>query len=281
MTKLSDIEPKEKPNVIDLLVLAGVDVSDWANCNTYPSRNPKYCYEWAFVEPKKVVVLNLWHHYMEEKDGGIIMRNLNLREDAKKISEPSRAHRAQIFDEAIQTALKDKLPIRVIVQVGKPPGTNDTVVKRALDPVQWSITAYEWKTGKCILTRGAHEITNSKAGEENAIDDLGDAPDGNEFPDRAKIVTRVIKRDNKVRQYVLRRAKGKCEYCDVRGFPTVNGGFYIETHHIIALGNSGRDTVDNVIALCPQHHRQAHYGKDAESLESEFAKILAKLNRKT
>jgi 5-methylcytosine-specific restriction protein A len=55
----------------------------------------------------------------------------------------------------------------------------------------------------------------------------------------------------------------------------------LEAHHIIALCDSGRDTVDNVIALCPQHHRQAHYGKDAESLESEFIKILEKLNSKS
>jgi 5-methylcytosine-specific restriction protein A len=123
MSILSDIEPKDKPNVIELVKSAGVDVSDWANCNTYASRNPKYCYEWAFVEPNKVVVLNLWHHYMEEKTGGVIMRNINMREDAENIDEPSRAHRARMFDDAIQTALKDKLEVRVIVQIGKPPGT--------------------------------------------------------------------------------------------------------------------------------------------------------------
>jgi 5-methylcytosine-specific restriction protein A len=91
----------------------------------------------------------------------------------------------------------------------------------------------------------------------------------------------VIKRDNHVRAYALKHAKGKCGYCNDQGFLMENGGFYLEAHHIIALCDSGRDTVDKVIALCPQHHRQAHYGKDAESLESEFIKILKKLNRKT
>jgi hypothetical protein len=28
--------------------------------------NPKYCYDWSFVELGKVVVLNLWHHSMKE-----------------------------------------------------------------------------------------------------------------------------------------------------------------------------------------------------------------------
>ncbi len=274
------MEPKDKPNVIELVKSAGVDVSDWANCNTYASRNPKYCYEWAFVEPNKVVVLNLWHHCMEEKIGGVIMRNINMREDAENIDEPSRAHRARMFDDAIKTALKDKLQVRVIVQVGKPPGTNDTVAKRSLDPVAWTITNYNWKTGQCSLTRGVREINRSRIEQENALNDLVDVPEGNNFPDRAKVVGQIIKRDNKVRAYVLKRAKGKCEYCSVEGFVTANGRFYVETHHIIALCDSGHDTVDNVIALCPQHHRQAHYGKDAESLEVQFVARLKDLNRR-
>lgn len=280
MSTLSEIEPKDKPNLIDLVKAAGVDVSDWANCNTYAARNPKYCYEWSFVEPNKVVVLNLWFHRMEEKSGGILMRNINMREAAESIDEPARAHRALKFDDAIQAALKDKLQIRVVVQVGKPPGTTDTVAKRLLDPVAWIVTTYDWKTGHCVLTRGLHADNNLSVKNENAVDDLSDVPEGNHFPDRAKVIAQVIKRNNRVRAYAINRAKGKCEYCNVQGFITTNGGYYVEAHHIIALCDSGSDTVDNVIALCPQHHRQAHYGKDAESLESEFIKVLKKLNRK-
>lgn len=79
MSKLSEIEPKVKPNLIDLVKAAGVDVSDWANCKTVASRNPKYCYEWAFVEPKKVVVLNLWHEHMKERRDGTVFIELNNR----------------------------------------------------------------------------------------------------------------------------------------------------------------------------------------------------------
>jgi 5-methylcytosine-specific restriction protein A len=128
--------------------------------------------------------------------------------------------------------------------------------------------------------RGVRAKNHSKIKMESAVDDLSDVPKGNHFPDRAKVVTQVTKRDNQVRKYVLKRAKGKCEYCGVQGFTTTNGGFYIETHHIIALCDSGRDTVDNVIALCPQHHRQAHYGIDAESLEAEFVARLKELNKR-
>ena len=75
MSNLSDIEPKDKPNVIDLLKDAGIDVSDWAKkCKTPASRNGRYCYEWAFAEPNKVVVLNLWHDDIEEGNDSIVSR---------------------------------------------------------------------------------------------------------------------------------------------------------------------------------------------------------------
>ena len=112
---------------------------------------------------------------------------------------------------------------------------------------------------------------------ENALDDLSDVPEGSRLPDRATVITNVIKRDNRVRAYVLERANGRCEFCHVQGFLTVDGGYYLEAHHIISLCDSGCDTVENVIALCPQHHRQAHFGVDAESLETEFVNILKKL----
>ena len=40
---------------MDLVKLAGVDVSDWANFKgKHASTNPKYCYEWSFIEPGKL-----------------------------------------------------------------------------------------------------------------------------------------------------------------------------------------------------------------------------------
>lgn len=265
MSQLSDIEPKFKPNVIDLVKAAGIDVSDWANCNTYPSRNPKYCYEWAFVEPKKVVVLNLWYHYMEEKKGGIILRNINLRGDAKEI-EPSRAHRAQMFDEAIQTALKDKLPVRVIVQVGKPPGTNDTVAKRALDPVPWSITDYDWKTGECTLRRGVHRF----------VDQFSIRDEAERKPERREVSGKAFMRSPIVRTNVLLRANGKCEWCGKLGFRMADGKIYLETHHVVPLSEDGLDVEKNVAALCPNHHREAHHGVNGGKMREKLLKRLSR-----
>jgi hypothetical protein len=254
MAKLSEIEPKKKERVFDLLKQAGIKVPK------KPSQG--YCSKWAHIQPGKVVVLNFWHGSTIKQHGKKIMIKRNLLTTGPK--------RWRDVQEAVKLAIKDKLPIRIIVLQGKP--REGRVDKRSLDSAIWHVTAYNQKTGDCTLTRGA-EL-------ENAIDDLSVAPEGNRFPDRANVSVQVIKRDNRVREHAIKRAKGKCEYCKVRGFLTTNGGFYVEAHHIIALSDSGRDTIDNVIALCPQHHRQAHYGKDAESLESEFIKILKKLNGK-
>ena len=72
MFSLVDLRPKERQRVIDLVRETGVDVNDWSNFKggaENAASNPKYCYEWSFVEPKKVVVLNLWYASMQEKDG--------------------------------------------------------------------------------------------------------------------------------------------------------------------------------------------------------------------
>ena len=62
---------------------------------------------------------------------------------------------------AIQAAFRDKLPIRVVVCDGEMRDIeNDDsdpsrVEKRLLDPIAWAVTAYDWDTGVCTVTRGA------------------------------------------------------------------------------------------------------------------------------
>jgi len=54
-----------------------------------------------------------------------------------------------------------------------------------------------------------------------------------------------------------------------------NGKNYLANHHIISLAHEGIDKVSNVIALCSHHHREAHFGINAEELEKEFQNILS------
>ena len=81
----------------------------------FAAANPKYCYEWSFVEPGRVVVLNLWHAPMREQNG-IVSVNLNLRKGGEK---GVRRARAEKFDFAIQEAAKNLLPIRAVINDGE------------------------------------------------------------------------------------------------------------------------------------------------------------------
>jgi 5-methylcytosine-specific restriction enzyme A len=114
----------------------------------------------------------------------------------------------------------------------------------------------------------------------DAINDLDVEPNGQEFPGRTSSTNSGYCRDPKIRAAVLRRAKGKCEHCDELGFSLKSLKHYVEAHHIIHLSMDGPDTMENVIALCPNHHREAHYGSKSDVLERELMKKLKALRRK-
>src|SRR3546814_17884168 len=90
------------------------------------------------------------------------------------------------------------------------------------------------------------------------------------FPYTTLFRSLVYIRDPRVRSAALLRAAGRCEYCDALGFVRADGAIYLETHHIIPLHAGGPDTVQNVICLCPNHHRAAHSGATDALLRDAF-----------
>jgi 5-methylcytosine-specific restriction protein A len=110
-----------------------------------------------------------------------------------------------------------------------------------------------------------------------AINDIGQDEVGNVDPEYKRRMTGSYVRVPKVRDMVLKRAGGVCEYCGKRGFLKADGKIYLETHHVILLSEQGSDTLSNVIALCPNHHREAHFGDNWRSLQDEFLQIIKKL----
>lgn len=259
---------------------AGVDVTDWANFKggaENAASNPKYCYEWSFVEPKKVVVLNLWFESMQARDGTLVQEH-NLREDAHKyrqlLGKGVWAKRSLNMDLAIQTAVRDRLPIRVVVCDGErrdPSGSNtkaSRVQKRLLDPVPWAATAYDWNNGRCTLTRGV--------ATERYVDQFSVVRGQALQPERRAVSGYIFARSDEVRNRVLARAQGACEWCGQRGFLMADGSLFLETHHVIPLADGGPDTEANVVALCPNHHREAHHGAICQQMRNT---LLARLSR--
>lgn len=124
-------------------------------------------------------------------------------------------------------------------------------------------------------------IANTIRKTVDAIYDLDEIPNGVEFPQRIMGSSSGFLRDRMIRDYVVKRSNGMCEYCGVEGFEMPNGRRYIEAHHLIALSNNGADTIANVIGLCAAHHREAHYGVHAERLNIQMQEKLNRINSKT
>jgi hypothetical protein len=135
--------------------------------------------------------------------------------------------------------------------------------------------------GHIAVLEKYRDYLDEKKTEETGLDDLVDRPTGNNSPDRAERIGMFVRRDQRIREFVVKRAKGKCEFCLCEGFILPSGARYVEAHHIIALADSGFDTLDNVIALCPSHHREAHFGANAATLEAAFITRLAEINGTT
>lgn len=81
-------------------------------------------------------------------------------------------------------------------------------------------------------------------------------------PKVISVTTKVYSRNPDVVAEVLIQAKGNCEKCK-KPAPFIrakDNSPYLEVHHKVQLANGGEDTVQNAIALCPNCHRESHYG---------------------
>ncbi|HZK99691.1 MAG TPA: HNH endonuclease [Caulobacteraceae bacterium] len=278
MLTLNDLKPRTKGLIVDLVRRAGLNVSDWANSKrgeVGASTNPKYCYEWAFVQSDRAVVLNLWHDEMKPI-GGDIVRIGNFRADPNLHlatgSKPIWNKRRQRLDEALQIAAKQNLPIRVIINSGNrrlegEPGAKPSQVRfRELDPEPWTLTEYDWASGAHTLTRGALSM---RFADQFSLALFDTGP-----PSRRQRTGNVFERDACVRRSALARAGGRREFCGAEGFRMINGAIYVETHHVVPLSEGGRDDPQSVVALCPNHHREAHHGNARDAFRDRLFSIL-------
>lgn len=279
-----------------------------------PKANPSYCYDWAFGSEKEGFLVCIWHGSLKLLDfpsGQVIVYNENFRDlalglDRKAIdrTQPSeernrarsQAHRARAFDRALQLSFRRAMPVRVIVlegdrrqreELGK---ASSTVDARKLDAENWFMHAYDNDTGNVLLVRGVVLASVELPAAEGDVDAPLKTPD-QASPElvRSKYVDQfsaptpptlreatVLLRDRSaaVREAVLMRAGGLCELCNEPGFVTAAGSIYLETHHVVPLADNGPDHPSNVVAICPQDHRRAHYAAERDEIAVELTAIL-------
>ena len=80
-------------------------------------------------------------------------------------------------------------------------------------------------------------------------------------PEEQSIVNTRLKRDHEVVRLLKEKNQNKCQICGFT-FRTKSGKFYSEAAHIKPLSSRevGIDRPENIIILCPNHHKMLDYG---------------------
>lgn len=214
------------------------------------------------------------------------------------------ANSAQQMEEVLKEAYRNKLEVRVCIVATRARATAfeaATADFRALDPMPWDLT-YDMMTGNYVVRRQAeHEQNDSIEAQEApvvapeadfAVDPLHVSNDAPALPEitetsygvgvvdqfvndserRDPVLVQGYERERSavVRQMVMARSNGCCEWCGQPGFKKHDGQIYLESHHVVPLYQDGDDSIENVIALCPNDHRMAHYGENRDDLAIEM-----------
>ncbi|MBC6431445.1 hypothetical protein FM036_11770 [Nostoc sp. HG1] len=89
----------------------------------------------------------------------------------------------------------------------------------------------------------------------------------------------IIKRYKKIIDELKDKYNNQCQFENCKfTFQKVNGSFYSEGHHLIQLSKKGSQKADNVVILCPNHHRMLHYANTEFGNILENNKRLIKIN---
>ncbi|WP_097067232.1 HNH endonuclease [Nitrosovibrio sp. Nv4] len=105
-------------------------------------------------------------------------------------------------------------------------------------------------------------------------------PNGNPSPKFRRVMITQFQREAAVEAWVLQQAAGICECCEKPApFNGADGLPYLELHYVRQLAEGGPDTVSNAVALCPNCHREIHYGINAQALSAWLYDNVARLIR--
>lgn len=261
--EIAELRPKTKLNIIDLLRAAGFNVADWSNFSGVAAANPKYCYEWCFVEGDKALV-NIWFENLSEHDG-TICQDLNMRLRANTETGPRKA-RAKRFDRTVRDAYHSGADLKAII-LDRPTAGSGNVTGRALDKVLWHVASYDDATGAFRLARGARQSLARETAYDTATQEFL------EGQTRAAMI-KHRKRERAARtakiEQALAHGNGRL-LCEVPGcgfdFLAVYGEAgrgYAHVHHKVPLAtlplDGGKVRLSDLVVVCANCHAMIHRG---------------------
>lgn len=125
------------------------------------------------------------------------------------------------------------------------------------------------------------------AGFNAAVDELlkkppTSPPKGSKKPSSIQSFVTQFVRDPEVVSWVLAEAAGRCECCETPApFVRDDGSPFLEVHHVQRLADGGEDTTNNAVAICPNCHRELHYGANKKALAKKLQEKIARLQVKS
>jgi len=276
----ADLRPTTKQLVKNVVELVNIKTDDWKGVgDTY--RNS----QWSFGGKGEPVLLFIWWKHLENSNDDKIFVKIDMLSLANKLRRSAsknlgiKAKRAEEFHNRCLTAFMNKIPVRVALLEGQEfhdEDKADTVDARELDSEDWYVTNYDEPTNEFILVRefsGEENLTALKS-TENVTQFTEPNTEPTEPTKRTSSGTTTFLRDSEVVRVAKLRANGICEYCGQQGFETAQGGFYLEAHHVIPLSCNGDDQEWNIVAICPDDHRKAHFGVDRSKMRDELIDFL-------
>ena len=147
-------------------------------------------------------------------------------------------------------------------------------------PVWYAESRYGAKVRQRVLRRmseAARQVFDRQDLETKVAEFDGSVrPQGTKKPWRDQRHVAVVARDPEVHAWILQTANGRCELCGSSApFTRPRGDLYLEIHHVDRLADGGADIPDNAVALCPNCHREAHYGVRADAIRNELLARIA------
>lgn len=125
-----------------------------------------------------------------------------------------------------------------------------------------------------------HDFSPTEQPEGKFPKPLEPKPTGVNKPQSKETVVTQYSREATVKSWVLNEAQGICECCRKKApFKTAEGLPYLEVHHVLEISNGGSDTTSNSVAICPNCHRELHFGASREILKEKLYKTVSRLVR--
>jgi hypothetical protein len=174
---LSVLRPKTRQYVMDLVKLAGIDVTDWefsadGHEVKNPRANPRFCYDWSFGNATEGYVLCIWHELLEERNGRVVYNSdygahtKQLRDRLQRAGATreqrgrllQQIRRSEAFEEALNSSFHADRAVRIILNAGDMHSDQElgdaaaAVRERSLDVAEWFVHRID--DGDALIVRG-------------------------------------------------------------------------------------------------------------------------------